>query len=430
MGTASRAGLGGLLFLFLILIASPVWAGEEMLCPGTVVPLALTNTHSPYVRTSLSGEAGYFQVDTGSTISTVAAGLFLRPVGAALLLDDFAFPTVSRGKFIALNFAALPPPLSGRQIGQIGTDVLRHRTTEFHYEATPPYLVISDQPCSAEKLQAAGFVAISQHGYFGSDTSRLGKSMDHAPVVFIRIGGVTVPAWIDTGLVETNSAGVVQVNGLVLESLRAAGVALAPAGSGFATNCNGERLDIKLWRVIGVPMSVTTEQGRTLFIYSAPLLAVQPRNACGGPSNIDVPVARIGAAYVNWWGTFVLDSLNERVWLSPTRARAPERSLPRRAVVVATSQDGRVIVSTGNTLEATKANALAACGKNSGACTVRISIDPSQFRCFAMARNKANTAKLALAERSSIDDAKKAALDECTETTQGTCTVQISGCNG
>lgn len=49
---------------------------------------------------------------------------------------------------------------------------------------------------------------------------------------------------------------------------------------------------------------------------------VVPRNSCNEPGNIDVPVARIGADYLNAWGTFVLDALSERVWLSPTRARA------------------------------------------------------------------------------------------------------------
>jgi hypothetical protein len=428
VATTPRAALGGLLLLGLI--ASPAWANEEMLCPGTVVPLVLSGTHSPYVRTSLSGEAGYFQIDTGSAISTVDGGLFRRPVGAAVLLDDFAFPTVSRGKFIALNFAAIPSLPGGRQIGQIGTNVLRHRTTEFHYEATPPYLVISDQPCSAEKLQAAGFVPISQHGYFGGDTSRLGRIADNTPVAFIRVGSVTIPAWIDTGFVETNSAGTVQVNEAALENLRTAGVALAPAGSGSGINCTGERLDMKLWRVVGAPMSITTEQGRSLFTYSAPLLAMLPRNPCGGPGNASVPVARIGAAYVNWWGTFVLDALNERVWLSPTRARAPERSVTRRAMVVAASRDGGVTISTGNTLAATKATALATCGKYGGPCTVKISIDPSEVRCIAMARNKEKTAKPALVERTSIDDAKKAALDECSRTTRGSCAVQVSECNG
>ena len=90
MGATSRAGTAG--FLLLALMASPAAAKEEMLCPGTVIPLTLTATHSPYVRSSVSGQGGYFQVDTGASISTVDARRFRRPVGTLVLLDDFAFP--------------------------------------------------------------------------------------------------------------------------------------------------------------------------------------------------------------------------------------------------------------------------------------------------------------------------------------------------
>jgi hypothetical protein len=225
-----------------------------------------------------------------------------------------------------LRFGNIPGPSDGRQIGQIGTDMLQHRVVEFHYEATPPYLAVSDQPCSAERLQAAGFVPIAQHGFFGKDRSRLGGIVDNTPVAFMRIGTVTVPAWIDSGFVEANSSGTVQTNELVLDALRSAGVTVAPAGSGQVINCHGETFDVKYWRAVGAPMQIATEEGRTLFRYGAPVLMVMPRNSCSGPGNVDVPVARIGAAYLNQWSTFVLDALGERVWLSPPRARATAKN--------------------------------------------------------------------------------------------------------
>jgi hypothetical protein len=325
MGAQWRGSLAGAALL--TLLAAPSLAKDEMLCGGTVVPLTVTRLHSPYVRTSVSGEAGYFQLDTGSSISTINAKIFRRPVGALVLLEDFTFPTFERGRFIALNFGAGSGPLEGRQIGQIGTDMLTRRAVELHYDATPPYLVISDRPCPAAQLQAAGFIAIAQRGYFGSDRSRLGGVIDNTPVAFLRIGSVAAPAWIDSGMVEATLPGIVQVNQLMLDALRADRVALAPAGEGQMTNCRGETFNIQFWRVVDVSMRIVTEQGRTLFTYDAPLLAVVPRNSCSGPGNIDVPVARIGAAYLNSWGTFVLDALSERVWLSPTRAQA-RRALP------------------------------------------------------------------------------------------------------
>jgi hypothetical protein len=324
IGAMWRAGMvGAMLPAF---FAPPGWAKSEALCGGVVVPLTVTSKYSPYVRTGVSGKGGYFQVDTGASISTVDAEVFRRPVGAPILLDDFGFPTFERGRFIALRFGNIPGPSDGRQIGQIGTDMLQHRVVEFHYEATPPYLAVSDQPCSAERLQAAGFVPIAQHGFFGKDRSRLGGIVDNTPVAFMRIGTVTVPAWIDSGFVEANSSGTVQTNELVLDALRSAGVTVAPAGSGQVINCHGETFDVKYWRAVGAPMQIATEEGRTLFRYGAPVLMVMPRNSCSGPGNVDVPVARIGAAYLNQWSTFVLDALGERVWLSPPRARATAKN--------------------------------------------------------------------------------------------------------
>lgn len=191
------------------------------------------------------------------------------------------------------------------------------------------------------------------------------------------------------------------------------------------TNCHGETFDVKYWRAVGAPMQIATEEGRTLFRYGAPVLMVMPRNSCSGPGNVDVPVARIGAAYINQWSTFVLDALGERVWLSPARARTPPPSTTRRALVVAQSKEGSVTITTANTLERAKTQALATCGKNGAVCSVKISIDPSEARCAAMARSKAQATKVALVSRPAIEDAKKAAVDECTRATHGECTVQF-----
>ncbi len=46
-----------------------------------------------------------------------------------------------------------------------------------------------------------------------------------------------------------------------------------------------------------------------------------------------------------------------------------------------------------------------------------------------MARSEEQTTKVALVSRPAIEDAKKAAVDECTRATHGECTVQFSGCN-
>ena len=427
---AMRVGIAGILLCLLTPLSAV--AKEEVLCSGTVVPLTLTSGRSPYVKTRLGSHEGYFQVDTGSTISTVDAELFRRPVNSVVLLEDFAFPSFPRGSFTALKFRPKPSLRDSRQIGQIGTDFLRRRSAEFHFEGTAPYLVISDQPCSAERLRSAGFVATSQRGYFGTDTSRLGGV--NTPVVFVHIGNVTIPAWIDTGFDEAGGFGSVLVNEPLTSKLRAAGVMLVPGGSGSVINCHGERLETKLWRVVDSPMQVTNEQNRTLFNYGPPVLAILPHGSCGGPGNSDMPVAMLGAIYVNWWGTLVLDGVDEPVWLSPARARIPLQSptppkpIGRQALAVAESNNGDISVTTARTLGLARSNALDDCGKNGASCKIKIVVTPSEIGCVALARDKV-TMKYTLASGIVIDDVKKMALEQCGRTSKTECVIQYIGCN-
>jgi hypothetical protein len=426
----ARAGIVGLLLS--LLISHSAAANEEVLCAGTVVPLTLSSGHSPYVRTRLGSHEGYFQVDTGSTISTVDAELFRRPVNAVVLLEDFAFPSFPRGSFTALKFRPIPGLREGRQIGQVGADFLRRRSVEFHYEAAAPYLVISDQACSAERLKSAGFLATDQKGYFGTDISRLGGI--NRPVIFAHFGSIVIPAWIDTGFDEASGGGAVLVNDLVMSKLRSAGIALSPAGSGQAINCHGERLETKLWRVVDTPMQITNEQSRGLFGYGPPLLAIFPRSSCGGPGNSNMPVAMLGATYVNWWGTLVLDGITEQVWLSPARAHLPSRPatppkpVGRQALAIAESNRGDVTITTAPTLELARSNALDGCRKNGASCSLNISIAPTELGCVALARNL-KTKKYALASGIAIDDAKKMALERCGRIANAECMIQFSRCN-
>ena len=427
---AARAVVAGLLLA--LLFAQAAAAKEETLCSGIIVPLTLSGGHSPYVRTHLGSHEGYFQVDTGSTLSTVDAELFRRPVNSMVLLEDFGFPSFPRGSFTALKFRSVPNLRDGRQIGQVGTDFLQRRAAEFHYEASAPYLAISEQPCSAERLKTAGFIAVSQRGYFGSDTSRLGGV--NTPVVFAHIGSVAFPAWIDTGFDETGIVGAILVNEPLVSKLRAAGIGLRPGGSGNAVNCHGERLDTKVWRVVDEPMKITTEQDRVLFSYGPPVLAILPHSSCGGPGNSKVPVAMLGAAYVNWWGTLVLDGLTEQVWLSPARARAPvqpaapPRPVGRQALAVAESNKGAIAITTARTLELAKSNALNDCSKNGASCSIKISITPAEIGCVALARNK-GTAKYVLTSGIAADEVKKMALEQCRGAGGTECVIQYFGCN-
>ena len=76
IGARWRSGVAAAVLL--ALFASPSWAKNETLCGGVVVPLTVTSKYSPYVRTGVSGEGGYFQVDTGATITKAAEALFAK----------------------------------------------------------------------------------------------------------------------------------------------------------------------------------------------------------------------------------------------------------------------------------------------------------------------------------------------------------------
>jgi hypothetical protein len=424
MAAPLRSVLTALLLLVLALASSAM--AQSTLCPGSVVALDVSSGWSPFVSMRLGRHEGKFQVDTGSTYSTVDAKIFEAAAGTVLTLDGSSFPTISGGQFRVLSFDALPAP-GGRQAGQIGTDFLGRRTAEFHYEATPPYLVVSEQPCSDRALEAAGFVAISQHGYYGAAARADRAGGQNLPVIFIRIGTVAAPAWIDTGLKEIGRNGIVQINEPLLRELRATGLDLTAAGFETFTNCLGERFGTPLWRVKTAPLLFTAEDGRELFAYDPPLLQVVPVNSCGGPGNISMPLARVGAVYLHWWRALVLDSLNERVWVSPTLAQPPER---HRAMAFAWNDTGAWVVRLAPSRERAGAQALADCNEKYGNCHLSTAgIEPSAALCLALARNQRNRRELSWSTAGSLDDVRRNVLDYCAKAKGGVCEIEYSGCN-
>ena len=58
-----------------------------------------------------------------------------------------------------------------------------------------------------------------------------------------------------------------------------------------------------------------------MFEFEPPLLEVKPTpEICGGIAVSPEPMGRIGAEYLRRWGTFVLDPINERVWVKKAHA--------------------------------------------------------------------------------------------------------------
>jgi hypothetical protein len=294
-----------------------------VVCPGGAIPLDVSVAATPHVRIGLAGRNGNFLVDTGASASSVDGGAFLLTPGSNARLEGSTFPTITGGSFAAFDWSRAPAPPGGLA-GVIGTDFLSLRVAEFHYDASEPYLGVSEERCASRQFEDAGFTSISQGGFYSSDPARLRANALNIPVVFIRVGSVIAPAQIDSGFSETSSVrGVVQINEALLAALRNAGIAMVPFTEirFSVTDCRGNAFVPALWQVKGAPLQITTREGKAVFEYGELLLEVKPTpTACGGIATSPQPMGQIGAEYLRRWGTFVLDPFNERVWL---KARTP-----------------------------------------------------------------------------------------------------------
>jgi hypothetical protein len=292
-------------------------------CPGGSIPLDISVAATPFVRMQLAGRNGNFLVDTAASVSSVDGAAFSLTPGSNARLEGSTFPTIAGGNFAVFDWSKAPAPPGGLA-GVIGTDFLSLRVAEFHYDAREPYLEVSAQRCPPRQFEDAGFTSISQDGYYSSDPTRLRPNTRNIPVVFIRIGSVIAAAQIDSGFGESSGVrGVVQINEALFAALRNAGIAMTPFTeiSFSLTDCRGNVSIPALWQARGVPLQITTGEGKTLRQYEELLLEIKPTPAaCGGIATSPEPMGQIGAEYLRRWGSFVLDPFNERVWL---KAQAP-----------------------------------------------------------------------------------------------------------
>lgn len=304
--------------------------GPRAYCPGSEVPVDLKVAWAPYVYMRFGEHAGAFLIDTGTEHSEVDKALYGLAANARTAIAGSSFPTISGGRSIwaaDLSHISAPTPLAGI----IGTDYLGTRTFEFHYEATYPYVVVSQVACPANLLRARGFGAIDQTGYFGNaEKAHLSTNM---PVVYLRLGSVSARAWIDTGFKEFNTdppPGVVEVDDVLLDRLRKAGVAMHPDGSFNSTVCDGQKFKEDLLQVETERMRLTDASGTTVFWEGPPPVLdlvkthkCKTSDAVSGFGDLDEPLAMIGAIYLKWWGVTIFDPLNHAVWIKPKGHREP-----------------------------------------------------------------------------------------------------------
>ena len=398
-------------------------------CRGSSIGLDISADRAPFVNIRLGNRSGNFLVDTGTSFSAVDARLFGLKPGTSVMLAGSTFPTVAAARVRALDLPGhLAPP--GGFAGIIGTDLLRERVVAFRYDRNPPTLTVLAQSCSPGAMAAAGFVPITLGGYDAARARRVRTIWAGQPVLFVRIGRVASAVGLDSGFSEfapTPRAGTLQVNEALLARLREAGVVMTPGKPGRDIDCRGEPVERAVWQVEAASLAFTTETGKEIFRYQPPTLEVLPRaRGCGRVEAAAEPFGLVGAAYLQVWGTVIVDGRNEQVWVSPQHARALYR-----AIAVAWNRDGAWEARTDVSVAAANDGALTTCNQRHGGCTLAgAAIDPAHYQCVAIARGSGSVRKLTMIAGGSIIEAQQGALAACSAARGAPCKIEHVACNG
>jgi hypothetical protein len=397
-------------------------------CRGSSIALDTSADRAPFVNIRLGNRSGNFLVDTGTSFSAVDSRVFGLKSGTSVTLAGSTFPTVAAARVRVLDLHGHPAPPGGFA-GIIGNDLLRERLVAFRYDQTPATLTILAQPCSWQTMTAAGFVPISLGGYDAQRARRVRAIWAGQPALFVRIGGVAAPVGLDSGFSElapTPRAGTLQVNEAFLARLQEAGVAMTPGKPRRDIDCRGESVERAVWQVEEASLAFTSESGKEIFRYQPPTLEVLPRaRGCGRIEAAAEPFGLVGAAYLQVWGTVIVDGRNEQVWLSPQQARALYR-----AMAVAWNRDGAWEARTDVTVAAANDGALATCNRRHGGCTLAgAAIDPARYQCVAIARGTGAVRKLTMIAGGSIIEARQGAIAACTAAQGAPCRIEYAACN-
>ena len=192
----------------------------------------------------------------------------------------------------------------------------------------------NDVPHSGSRMPALS--RFCSKGFRSSDTASSWARVWRAeqvnlPVVYIQLGTVKAPLWLDSGWgYGTSKHLIVFVNTVLFEQLRGAGIAMKRSGSVVNSDCQGNRSEDDLWQVDTTPLVFVTQDGQPLFEYAAPTLQVRGKSPCGTIGNRPEPIGTVGALFLPRWGTVVFDGLNERVWVPRANdAISPPRRIPQ-----------------------------------------------------------------------------------------------------
>ncbi len=273
---------------------------------------------SPYIQLTAGDRRGSFLLDYGTTRSSLSRDVFQSGVeGGDITIDSFSLPSFQAGRFrLAKYWIADQPP--GGQIGIIGTDFLSLLTADISFQNGHGDVFFSAEPCDPDVLRKRGMIAVRQRGFFTSDLRKLRPATPNVPVLFLDIGGVPVPAQIDTGYDDRKLPPSIDINEALYERLVSAGIPLTRGGNSTVATCGGVTTN-EVYAAPQTRILLKTDVGREIRQISGASLIRKIGNGCGGIADMQRPEAQLGASIVAGLGSVVFDGRSEIVWVANGR---------------------------------------------------------------------------------------------------------------
>ena len=310
MRFAARAWLAMTVLGFLVANAPcPARADSDLpACPGQAFPIAhVPGGSSPYIQLTAGGVTGAFLLDYGATSSTLSSNAFPASGGSPRRLP-FNLPGFASGLFAMTTYGFDEQPPGGI-IGVVGTDFLSLLNVRFAGDLA----YISPTPCPPEALRAAGFVPISQEGFFSSRPAPDGR-FANAPIVRLRLGGIPTWAQFDTGYDGLADRPSIDINQAYYDQLVASGFRLQALPDTRITTCVGAETR-HVFLASGSSLAIEDDTGARLREIAEFRLLLKPSGACGGIAGLDIPAAQLDASFLRLLGEVVFDPFSKAVWI-------------------------------------------------------------------------------------------------------------------
>jgi hypothetical protein len=284
-------------------------------CPGERLDIkTISGGTSPYVELHAGRRTGSFLLDYGTTQSSLARDFVRRDASSASdsVVENFSLPTFASGQFLLSDYGRLDQPPGG-QLGTVGTDFLSLLTADFSFRGGRGDVILSAQSCDPNMLRARGMVPVRQRGFLSSDLKTVDSAMPNVPVLFLKIGGISTFAQIDTGYDDRAFPPSIDINDALYEKLVASGVALTSRGEASIATCRG----IATNNVFATPtvISLQTDEGRNIRPLVGAVLIRKKANGCGGIADMRSPAAQLGMSIISGFGAIVIDPRAGIVWI-------------------------------------------------------------------------------------------------------------------